>query len=259
MIDSLYIATTGLHVGQSQIDTISNNLANINTASYKKARVSFEDLMYKQPVGSVSDFSLLDSSMKQGAGSGIAKIAKSFESGDLRATENDMDIAIRGNGFIEVELENGMLAYTRNGSLQLSSDGFMQTSDGHALAGHIQIPPDTTKISIDEQGIVSVRTTDDLEFYEVGQIQLANFFNVQGLEPVGGNIYMPTSDSGNAYYSNSGEDGMGEIQQGFIESSNVDLVQELVDLMVAQRGYQVNSQVIQASDEIMKINNSLRR
>ena len=259
MIDSLYIAVTGLQSEQSHIDAISNNLANLNTTAYKTSKVSFEDLMYKQPVSAADQFSLQSLGVQSGVGSSVSGIYKIFSSGDLKATENELDIAIRGAGFLEVELANGEVAYTRNGALQVSREGLLKTSDGYVLSDQIQVPPDTVELLIARNGVVEVRAAEDEQFYEIGQIQIANFFNSQGLKPLGSNIYFPTEESGEAYYSTGGENGVGEVQQGFLETSNVDLVSELMELMIAQRGYQVNSQVIQVSDEILRINNSLRR
>jgi len=259
MIDSLFIAISGLRSEQSHIDTISNNLANLNTTAYKKSRVNFEDLAYRVPVDSVGLYQLKDDSIRMGQGSAITSLSKSFEPGDLKTTGNQLDLAIRGNGFFEVEFENGEYGYTRDGSLQLSEDRFLQTSQGHPLSGAMQIPLDVEELRITSEGIVEAKVSGESDFYEIGQIQLSGFFNVQGLEAIGGNMYLPTKDSGRAFYAYPGENGLGGVQQGYLESSNVDLVQELVELMVAQRGYQVNSQVLQASDKILEINNSLRR
>lgn len=258
MIDALYIATTGMYSGQAQIDNLSNNLANINTAAYKRSTVTFEDLMYVTPNEAIAEFDLNDQISMAGVGARVSSIVKNFDQGDLRATQNDLDVAIQGPGFIEVELENRMLGYTRSGSLRISDDGYLETSNGHTLSGYIQIPPDAEQLNIDENGVVSVLIPGDEESYEVGRIQIANFYNVQGLEASGGNIFLETDKSGVPFYSDENNE-YGKVLQGYQESSNVDLVQELVDLMVAQRSYQVNSQVVQAADEIMRINNSLRR
>jgi len=257
MIEALYIAATGMHVEQTNIDTISNNLANLNTAAFKKSRVSFDDLMYRDMSNSIASIDQ-SSRMKIGMGAAISQISKDFTPGPVRGTENPLDIAIKGQGFIEVEMENGEVAYTRNGALQVLNSGYLATSDGFQLVGNIQIPPDASEILISRDGLVQVRVNNDDKLYEVGSMELANFMNSSGLNPIGNNLFLATEDSGVAYYSEPGQNGTGVVEQGFLEGSNVDLIQEMIDLVIAQRAYEVNSKVIKAADEMLRINNNLR-
>ncbi len=251
MIDALYVAETGLRAGQVQIDTISNNMANLNTIGFKKGRADFSDLVASSRVnlkGVSRQYSL-------GNGTEVTRVRHEFASGDLKATENPLDIAIRGDGFLEVLLENGEVAYTRNGALRIDEDGYLGSISGHRFSDLIQIPPDAKTLQINENGIVKVQV-DDGEL-ELGEIQLVRFVNSQGLEPFGQGLYLSNDESGSAMYSGAGENGVGVIQQGYLESSNVDLVKELVELVTAQRGYQACSHVVRAADEIMRITNDL--
>lgn len=258
MLDALYIAATGLHAQQTNIDGISNNLANVNTPAFKKNRVVFDDLMYRQPVGSSSALNLVSQQLQMGMGSAVVDNSKVFTVGDLRPTDNALDVAIRGRGFIELELENGDVAYTRLGSLRIDSEGYLETKGGFRLASRIQIPPDTIDVLVAEDGVVSVRAGSEGELFEQGQIELVNFMDPSSLKSTGEGLYIQTEAAGPAIYGSPGEDGLGTLTQGFLEASNVDLVEELTELMVAQRAYGVVSQVLRASDEIMQITNNLR-
>lgn len=254
MIDALYVAETGLHAGQKQIETISNNMANLNTVAFKKSRVEFNDMISRN---SVSGGLLGEIANNVGQGTNVTNILHQFDMGELKATENPLDLAIQGQGFFEVLLENGELAYTRNGSMKLDSEGYLATLSGYRLSDLVQIPSDATRLEITNDGVINVLLSDG-EAYEAGQIQLANFMDAQALESVGSGVFLPTDDAGVPMYSNAGDNGIGNIQQGFLETSNVDLVKELVELVTAQRGYQANSQIIRAADEIMRITNDLR-
>lgn len=258
MLDSIYIAATGLHAEQAHIDSISNNLANLNTTAFKKNRVSFDDLMYRDVTEASSAIDRQDQVISQGMGSSISSTGKDFSVGDLKQTDNPMNVAIRGKGFLEVELENGEAAYTRTGTFRVDADGFLQTTSGYRLASHILIPPDASEMVIDKDGAVKVRLDNSAKMVEVGNLDVVNFLNPTGLEAGGDNLYMETEQSGRPIFSRPGESGTGTLAQGFLESSNVDLVEELLELVVAQRGYEVSSQVIRVSDEILRINNNLR-
>lgn len=258
MLDSLYIASTSLHAEQANINGISNNLANVNTPAFKKNRVIFDDLMYRQPINTVSASGLAEQNVQMGLGSSIVDNSKVFTAGDLKASQNDLDIAIRGQGFFELEAKNGDSLYTRLGALRIGQDGYLETKSGYRLADRIQIPPDASKITIGTDGHVLVTTASEAKPIDVGTISLVNFLNDSGLESLGDGVYRQTDKSGPPLYGTPGKDGMGSIQQGFLEASNVDLVEELTELVLAQRTYQVNSQVIRASDEIMKMTNNLR-
>ena len=260
MNDALYIAATGMHMQQKNVDTIANNLANINTPGFKKGRVSFQDMVYRElshaaPTGDAQG----TPSMWQGSGVGIASLSKLFTSGELKKTELPLDLAIQGEGFFEVSAEDGTHAYTRGGSLMVDKDGFLSSGDGHVLKPAIHIGPDAKDIAIHADGRVLVRTADHGEAIEVGRIELAHFADTSGLVGLGGNLYKPSERSGDAIYGRPGENGLGTIAQGFVEGSNVKLVEEMVDLMVAQRAYESSVKVIQASDEMLAMSNNLRK
>ncbi|WP_444896398.1 flagellar hook-basal body protein [Microbulbifer sp. ANSA003] len=251
MIDALYIAATGMRAEASQIDVISNNMANLNTPAYKRQSVSFETLV--QQTASLQSNTL----RSKGMGSVADRVITSYEPGNIQPSQSNLDIAISGKGFYEVELPNGTFAYTRNGQFQLDEHGYITTSDGYRLADRIQVPLDASDISIDISGEVTVTYSDSSTDY-IGQITLAGFSAEQDLDAITGGLYVSTDKSGNAYYSSPGEDGLGVVRQNAIEKSNVDLVEEMLSLTMAQRAYEGGSQIIRAADEIMKINNSLR-
>jgi flagellar basal-body rod protein FlgG len=259
MIDSLYIGATGLNAQQLNVDTVANNLANVNTTGYKRARVDFEDVMYREVrrangvPGSESNAHLM------GSGVGVAGVHKLFAVGELKKSDNDFDVAIRGDGFLEVVLPDGNYAYTRTGRLTVNKDGFLASAEGHALRPSIAVPADAKSITISSDGIVSATFGDSRAAEELGQIELANFSNTGGLTPAGENLYRSSEASGEPTYGKPGEEGRGALAQGYLETSNVKLVDEMVNLMVAQRAYEVSAKVIQASDEMMSMSNNLRR
>lgn len=260
MNDSLYIAATGMHMQQKGVDTISNNLANVNTPGFKKGKVSFEDLVYRDLNGAAAS---LDSGATgrtwQGTGVSIASVVKSFIAGALKQTNQPMDLAIEGDGFLEVVALDGAPAYTRGGTLTVDKEGFLATAAGHALKPSIQVGSDARDISIKPDGRVFVRGRDQEEASEVGRIELVRFADTSGLVALGGNLYKPSERSGDAINARAGEDGAGTLAQGFVEGSNVNLVEEMVDLMVVQRAYETNVKVIQASDEMLAMSNNLRK
>lgn len=258
MLDSLYIAATGMNAQQLNVDTISNNLANVSTTGFKRGRVNFEDLVYRQlpqaartPIG--------ETVARMGSGVSIGSAAQLFGAGDLKKTELPLDLAIRGNGFFEVLLPDGGMAYTRAGSLKLDPDGRLSTAQGHLLSPEIQVPPDASNLAIDADGTVRVTLPDEAQPVEIGQLELASFMNPGGLKPLGDNLYAPTEASGDAQTGKPGERGLGSVAQGFVEGSNVKLVEEFVSLVVAQRAYEASAKAIQASDEMLSIINGLRR
>jgi flagellar basal-body rod protein FlgG len=261
MIDSLYIGATGMVAQQLNVDAISNNLANVNTPAFKKSRVVFEDLFVRElgrNLGVGAD-GLALATQGIGLGSAMVSSGKIFTDGELKQSENPLDVAIRGRGFIEVVVADGSPAYTRSGTLQVNSDGFLSTPDGLLLNPSIQIPSDAKDIVIDATGKVLVGLPNQTDREQVGQIEIVNFVNPTGLNPTGGNLYVATDKSGEPARGRPGDDGFGTLAQGFVESSNVKLVDELVSLIVAQRAYEVNAKVVQASDEMLGISNNLRR
>lgn len=260
MNDSLYIAATGMHMQQKGVDTISNNLANVNTPGFKKGRVSFEDLVYRDLAGAAATVESGNTQqMWQGSGVGLASIVKSFAPGALKKTDAPLDLAIQGEGFIEVVALDGAPAYTRGGSLTIDKDGFLATANGHALKPSIHIGTDVRAVTIKPDGRVMVVGRDKGEAFEVGRIDLVRFSDAGGLAALGGNLYKATERSGDAIEGRAGEDGLGTLAQGFMEGSNVNLVEEMVDLMVAQRAYETSVKVIQASDEMLAMSNNLRK
>jgi flagellar basal-body rod protein FlgG len=258
MLDSLYIAATGLNAQQLSVDTISNNLANVNTPAFKKNRVTFADLMYREVARGQRSYGI-GQPARYGAGVSISSTEKLFTGGDVKKTDQPLDVAIRGKGLFEIMLPDGSLAYTRGGSLQLDRDGVLTTLEGYALNPQLRIPSDATAVTIDSAGKISAVIPDEADPVEVGTLSLVDFVNAASLRPLGDNLYVPTDRSGDPIPGRPGEQGLGLIAQGFVESSNVKLVDEFVNLIVAQRAYEASAKAIQASDEMMGIVNNLRR
>lgn len=259
MLDSLYIAATGAQAQSLNVDTISNNLANISTASYKRSRVAFEDLLYREVGRNAGALLGGDAAPRFGAGLAVTGTTKIFTDGDLRRTDGPLDVALRGAGFFEVLLPDGSRAFTRNGALRVNSEGLLATGDGHVLAPALRVPTEATQIVIETTGLVTARVPGEAAPVEVGQIELARFVNPEGLSALGSNLYAATEKSGDALAGKPGEEGFGTLQQGFLESSNVRLTEELISLVLAQRAFEVNARAIQASDEILSLVNNLRR
>jgi flagellar basal-body rod protein FlgG len=259
MLNSLYIGATGMQAQQLNVDAIANNLANVNTTGYKKSRISFEDLLYRaaSPNGVANSNEALPVAL--GLGTFVASNAKSFLGGELKQTESPLDVAIQGNGFFEVVLPDGTSAYTRHGSFRVTSDGMLGTEAGYPLKQQIHIPAEATNIAIEATGRVMATMSNETKPVEIGQIELASFSNPQGLDALGGNLYSSTQISGQARVTKPGEDGNGTLFQGYLESSNVKLAEEMVNLVLAQRAYELNAKIIQTSDEMLSISNNLRR
>lgn len=260
MNESLYIAATGMHMQQRNVETIANNLANVNTPGFKKGRVSFQDLVYRE-LAQVSNKENVEGSSGfwLGSGVGISALTKYFAPGELKKTEVPLDLAIQGEGFFEVTTSDGIDLFTRGGSLQVDKDGYLSTLEGHILKPGIHVGVDAKEIRISTDGRILVRQVGRDDFFEVANIELANFSDTSGLVPRGNNLYQSSERSGQAIYGKPGIDGMGSLAQGFVESSNVKLVEEMVDLMIAQRAYESSVKVIQASDEMLGMSNNLRK
>lgn len=258
MNDSLYIAATGMHMQQKSVDTISNNLANVNTPGFKKGKVSFEDLVYRDMRG-ISGITDSGSSLWQGSGVSIASIAKSFAAGELKVTGSALDMGIQGDGFLEVVGRDGEMLFSRGGTLTVDKDGFLASPNGLALKSAIHVGVSAKEIVINSDGRVMVRAREGAESIEAGRIELARFADTGGLLAEGASLYRSSERSGDAIYARPGEDGAGTLVQGSVESSNVNLVEEMVDLMVAQRAYESSVKVIQASDEMLAMSNNLRK
>lgn len=255
-------AASGMFAQQLNVDTIANNLANVNTTGYKKSRVEFQDVLYQRLRASGSK-SAAGSSVPVGldVGYGVRPVAtqRSFTEGNLQQTGNPLDLSIEGTGFFQIILPDGNTAYTRDGSFKLSADGELVTSDGFFLEPSITIPPDSEYVSISTDGVVDVRITGDSEPQEIGQIEMANFINLSGLEAIGHNLFLETSASGSPILGNPGLEGFGRINQGYLEMSNVEIVEEMVNMIIAQRAYEINSKAIQTSEEMTEIANNLKR
>ncbi|MEJ1357632.1 MAG: flagellar basal-body rod protein FlgG [Candidatus Sedimenticola sp. (ex Thyasira tokunagai)] len=259
MSDSLYVAATGMHAQQKQLDVIANNLANTNTTAFKKSRIDFGDLMYQASTSVQGNLLSSDINNPIGVGASAAQIGKIFTGGEAKKTERSLDLAIIGEGFFEVILPDGSYGYTRSGAMQSNADGMLTTLDGYPLSAYVHLPTDTEEVVINTNGVVMVKLAGEDGLSEVGNIELVQFLNTRGLNPMGDNMYLPSEKSGSAIYGIPGEEGTGSLAQGFLESSNVQLIEELSNLILAQRTYEINSKVVQASDEAMGIVNNLRR
>ncbi|CAM3572535.1 flagellar basal-body rod protein FlgG [Arcobacter aquimarinus] len=260
MIRGLYTAATGMNSMQHQIDVTSNNIANVNTTGFKQDRAEFQDLMYETlnyTAGRTTQISLNPTGIDVGLGVKISGIQKNFTEGDLKLTSNPYDLAIQGKGFFQITLPSGEIGYTRNGAFKLDSEGNIVNANGYLLEPAITIPEDAKDISIGKDGIVSV-TNANGEIILEQQITIVDFINPPGLIPLGDSLFMQSDASGDPIEGNPNEDQFGSIQQGMIESSNVKLVNEMVDLITAQRAYEANSKAITTADSMLDIVNRLK-
>ncbi|MGN8529919.1 flagellar basal-body rod protein FlgG, partial [Helicobacter pylori] len=252
----------GMLAQQTHIDTTSNNIANVNTTGFKKSRADFNDLFYQamQYAGTnTSNTTLSPDGMEVGLGVRPSAITKMFSQGSPKETENNLDIAITGKGFFQVQLPDGTTAYTRSGNFKLDEQGNLVTSEGYLLIPQITLPEDTTQVNIGVDGTVSVTQGLQTTSNVIGQITLANFVNPAGLHSMGDNLFSITNASGDAIVGNPDSQGLGKLRQGFLELSNVRLVEEMTDLITAQRAYEANSKSIQTADAMLQTVNSLKR
>ncbi|MBL0731592.1 MAG: flagellar basal-body rod protein FlgG [Desulfosarcina sp.] len=262
MLRSLWTAATGMQAQALNIDVISNNLANVNTTGFKRSRADFQDLLYEtlRMAGSPSSESTdVPTGIQLGHGTRPAAVQKIFIQGDYQNTENELDMAIEGDGFFQILQPDGEVAYTRAGSFKLDSEGRIVTSDGFLMEPEIAVPSDTRAISIGTDGTVSVLQGGSVESVEIGTIELAKFINPAGLNSIGRNLYLTTIASGDEVTGTAGSDGFGTIAQGYLEMSNVSVVDEMVNMITAQRAYEVNSKSIQTADDMLQMANSLKR
>jgi flagellar basal-body rod protein FlgG len=259
--DAFHIAATGMHMQQKNVETVANNLANINTPGFKKARVNFVDMVYRGLASANPSISTVNGpSLMQGSGVAIASLDKSFSQGELKQTGNAMDVAIQGEGFIELNhVEDGSLVYSRGGVLTVDTNGMLSTADGYAIKPAIHVGKDVAAISISTDGRVMVSPKNSTESFEAGRIGLVSFADASGLLGLGNNLYRASDRSGDAIALNAGEDGAGTLVQGALENSNVSLVEEMVSLTVAQRAYESSVKVLQAVDEMLAMSNNLRK
>jgi flagellar basal-body rod protein FlgG len=264
MMRSLWTAASGMHGQQFNIDTISNNLSNVNTTGFKRNRADFEDLLYQttRTAGTpATELTLVPTPVTVGHGVNVAGSAKEFEQGSLQQTGNISDIAIEGEGFYRVLDFDGTLSYTRDGSFKIDSNGQLVTNNGHRLVPEIILPPDFIRdtLTINQDGSVFVQVPGQETPIQAGQMQLYRFVNPGGLNAAGQNLFKETSASGAALGGTPGVEGMGRLQHKFLEMSNVSVVSEMVNMIVAQRAYEMNSRAIQTSDTMLGIANGLKR
>ncbi len=255
MINSLWISKTGMEAQQTQLDVISHNLANVSTTGFKRATAVFEDLMYQnlRQVGANStEQSQLPTGLQLGLGVRTVATSRSFTQGSMQQTNNQLDLAIKGNGFFQVTQPDGTIGYTRDGSFQVDAQGRLVTSSGLPVANGISVPAGATNVSIATDGTVSATVSGQSTPQTIGTLALANFVNPAGLEPKGDNLYAETAASGQPNGGTAGTNGLGTVMQGFLETSNVNVVQELVSMIQTQRAYEMNSKAIQTSDQMLQ-------
>ena len=255
MIRSLYIAKTGLEAQQTNLDTIANNLANVSTNGFKQSRAVFEDLLYqtvRQPGAQSSQQTQLPTGLTVGTGVKPVASEKVFTQGNLQQTGNNLDVAINGAGFFQVQLPDGTTAYSRDGSFHLDANGQLVTSSGYQLQPAITIPSNALAITVARDGTVTVTQPGQATPTQVGTLQLANFINAAGLQSQGENLYIETASSGTPTTNTPGTNGLGTLSQGYVETSNVNVVEELVNMIQTQRAYEINSKAVQTSDQMLQ-------
>lgn len=261
---ALRTAASGMYAQELNIEVISNNIANINTTGYKKNKAEFQDLMYQQvsvnPVNSATPGINTNPSDSIQVGNGVepTSTAKIFTQGDITATNNQMDLAIQGDGFFQVRKDDGTYAYTRDGSFKVNSEGKIVTSSGYVVDPELSLDENAVGLSVGKDGTVSVQEAGG-NSYVLGNIELARFMNPGGLKALGNNLYAQTESSGTPIIGTPGKDGFGEINQGYLESSNVDIVEEMISMIAAQRAYEINSKTVQTVQDMMQMANNLKR
>ena len=262
MIKAMRTAASGMSAQQMNVDNIANNLANVNTTGFKKSKLEFQDVLYRnlRKAGvSASPGTQIPTSLEIGYGTRPVATTRQFAVGEMSQTGNPLDLAVEGNGFFQINMPDGTIGYTRDGSFKLSADGQITTSDGLFMTPEITVPEDAEAIQIGFDGTVFAMVVGQTDPQELGQIELAKFINPAGLEALGHNLYSQTVASGEPITGIPGEEGLGTVGQGFLELSNVDVVAEMVNMIVAQRAYEINSKAIQTSDDMAGIANTLKR
>jgi flagellar basal-body rod protein FlgG len=260
MLRGLWTAATGMSCQQTNIDVIANNLANVNTSGFKKSRINFQDLMYQNTRtagAATASGGQIPSGIQVGMGAKVVSVEKLFSQGDFSQTKNQLDIAIQGKGFFK-ETENGREVYTRSGAFKVDKDGFVCDSNGNRLQPEFAIPAKTVSITLDNGGKLVASGSDGKELGST-QIQLFNFVNPPGLQSIGHNLFVPSDASGDPVQGNPGTDDFGTVLQGYLEMSNVDVVEEMINMIIAQRAYEIGSKVIQGGDEMLQMANNLKR
>lgn len=262
MMRTLWTAASGMQAQTLNIDVIANNLANVSSSGFKRSRADFQDLLYEtlKPAGSPSsEGNKIPTGIQVGHGTRPVAVQKIFLQGDYQLTQNELDMAIEGNGFFQVVLPNGENAYSRSGAFKLDSEGRIATSDGFLMEPEIAVPSDAAMVTIGTDGTVSILRAGQIEPDEIGTIELAKFANPAGLKSIGRNLFQPSATSGDAVVGTGGVDGFGTISQGYLEMSNVNVVEEMVNMITAQRAYELNSKAVQAADEMLQLANNLKR
>lgn len=252
---ALYVSKTGLTAQDKQLTTISNNLANVGTVGFKRDSVTFEDLLYqvqRQPGAQNTQDNELPSGLQLGTGVRVVGTQKQFTSGSLQVTDQPLDVAINGRGFLQVLRPDGSLAYTRNGQLQINGEGELVNADGYLIEPAINVPENTSRITISTDGVVNAFIEGEVEPQQLGDILLADFVNPAGLQAIGGNLFLESVASGNPLIGAPSENGMGSLQQGMLENSNVEIVQEMVNMITTQRAYELNSKVVSTADQMLQ-------
>lgn len=261
MIRALWTASTGMKAQQVNMDVIANNLANVNSSGFKKSRPDFQDILYqtKRAPGTGADGGESSTGVQIGLGSRVAAVQKIFSTGDFLQTENELDVAIEGAGLFQVTMPDGTAAYTRSGALKKDSGGRLVTSDGFPLVPEVVIPTGTTNITVGSSGTVEVLLDGESVATEIGNIELVRFGNPAGLKSLGRNLYGETPTSGAPLTGTPGQDGFGTLAQGFLEGSNVNIMEEMVNMIAGQRAYEVNSKAIKTADEMLSMTSQLVR
>lgn len=261
---ALSTAALGMSAQQKNVDNIANNLANVNTTGFKRSTIAFQDLFYQNIASSKRGGGLRDGGsggpeLQMGHGSKPVATVRNFSQGPVQETGGSLDLTINGSGFFQVEMPDGSIAYTRDGNFNMDSEGRIVTQSGRPLADQIEIPADSVAIQISKDGVISAKLSGDSRTIDLGHIELAKFVNPGGLEALGDNLFVQTEPSGQPYFGTPGMDGFGELLQGYLEQSNVDVVTEMVGLIEAQRAYETNSKMVQTADEMMSMTNSIKR
>jgi flagellar basal-body rod protein FlgG len=264
MLRSLYTASTGMWAQQLHMDTITNNISNVSSVSYKKQNINFKDLMYqtiREPGVRDPEGNYAPAGIEVGLGVKLGGISKVFSQGSMRSTGNDFDMAIQGDGFFQIQQPNGNIGYTRDGTFQRSYDGTMVTTDGFKVYPEIVVPDGYDSIEVTADGYVTATRsgTESGDTVQLGQMELASFVNNQGLKSIGSSYYVETDGSGSPMLGSPGENGVGKIAQRYLEESNVDMVEEMVGMITAQRAYESASKAISTSDEMLQTINGLKR
>ena len=259
MMRSLLTAATGMEAQQVNIDTIANNLANVNTTAFKRSRANFHDLLYqtvRAPGQSSTTGTVVPSGIQIGAGTKLASVDKLFKEGGIKVTDRNLDVMIEGTGFFRIQKDDGSVGYTRDGHFDKDSNGRLVTADGFPVVPEITIPQGATDFHIGLDGVVNVKVEGETQ--EVGQLQLASFINPSGLQSVGRNMYIPSRASGDPVVGVPNQNGIGRVAQNQLENSNVDIVEEMVNMITGQRAYEINSKVIQTGDQMLQATNNIR-